>query len=78
MLTCPVSGTLGGWRSPRTTRSSGGRRRPSADPHRAIRHQEFTCRRIALETVLTSADLTFERRLTADRSWFAARRHRPG
>jgi hypothetical protein len=43
-----------------------------------MRHQEFTCRRIALETVLTSADLAFERWLTADRNWFAARRHRPG
>ena len=34
--------------------------------------QEFTCRRLALETVLTSADLVFERWLTADRTWFTA------
>ncbi|MEV6876295.1 class I SAM-dependent methyltransferase [Amycolatopsis sp. NPDC051128] len=40
--------------------------------------QEFTCRRIALEAVLTAAGLTFERWLIADRNWFAARHHRPG
>ncbi|MGW5715894.1 class I SAM-dependent methyltransferase [Amycolatopsis sp. NPDC003865] len=35
-------------------------------------NQEFTCRRLALDTVLTSADLVFERWLTADRTWFTA------
>ena len=36
--------------------------------------QEFTCRRLALDEVLASADLVFDGWLTADRSWFAARR----
>ncbi|MFJ7211258.1 class I SAM-dependent methyltransferase [Amycolatopsis sp. NPDC098790] len=35
--------------------------------------QEFTCRCLELETVLTSADLVFDRWLTADRTWFTAR-----
>ncbi|MGK3200150.1 class I SAM-dependent methyltransferase [Amycolatopsis sp. MEPSY49] len=34
--------------------------------------QEFTCRRLELETVLTSADLAFDRWLSADRTWFTA------
>ncbi|MFB9684621.1 methyltransferase domain-containing protein [Amycolatopsis plumensis] len=41
-------------------------------------HQEFTCRRLDLETLLTSADLTFDGWLTADRTWFAARAGRVG
>ncbi len=40
--------------------------------------QEFTCRRIALGPTLTSADLTFDGWLTADREWFAARPGRTG
>ncbi|WIY04604.1 class I SAM-dependent methyltransferase [Amycolatopsis mongoliensis] len=35
--------------------------------------QEFTCRRLALDDVLTSADLVFDGWLTEDRNWFAAR-----
>jgi SAM-dependent methyltransferase len=35
--------------------------------------QEFTCRRIDLDAVLTSADLIFDAWLTDDRTWFAAR-----
>jgi hypothetical protein len=37
--------------------------------------QEFTCRRLspeALGEVLTSADLAFDRWVTADRDWFSA------
>ncbi|MCR6487106.1 class I SAM-dependent methyltransferase [Amycolatopsis sp. OK19-0408] len=41
-------------------------------------NQEFTCRRLGLDTVLTSADLTFDGWLTADRNWFAARDRRGG
>jgi SAM-dependent methyltransferase len=40
--------------------------------------QEFTCRRIALDAVLASADLIFDGRLDQDRSWFAARARRGG
>ncbi|HET6711275.1 class I SAM-dependent methyltransferase [Amycolatopsis sp.] len=41
-------------------------------------HQEFTCRRLDLDTLLTSADLTFAGWLSADRTWFAARPGRVG
>ncbi|RSD19938.1 class I SAM-dependent methyltransferase [Amycolatopsis eburnea] len=40
--------------------------------------QEFTCRRFALGTALTSADLSFDGWLTDDRTWFAARAGRRG
>jgi SAM-dependent methyltransferase len=40
--------------------------------------QEFTCRRIDLDAVLTSADLIFDGWLDADRIWFAARTRRRG
>ncbi|MEV4050989.1 class I SAM-dependent methyltransferase [Amycolatopsis sp. NPDC049688] len=41
-------------------------------------HQEFTCRRLALDHVLTSADFVFDRWLTPDHMWFAARARRKG
>jgi SAM-dependent methyltransferase len=41
-------------------------------------HQEFTCRRLDLGEVLTSADLGFDGWLSADRTWFAARAGRLG
>ncbi|MEV6449480.1 hypothetical protein [Amycolatopsis sp. NPDC051716] len=41
-------------------------------------HQEFTCRRLAVDDLLTSADLTFDSWLSADRTWFAARSRRVG
>ncbi|KDN17927.1 class I SAM-dependent methyltransferase [Amycolatopsis rifamycinica] len=41
-------------------------------------HQEFTCRRLDLDDLLTSADLTFGGWLSADRTWFAARPRRRG
>ena len=41
-------------------------------------HQEFTCRRLAVDDLLTSADLVFDGWLAADRTWFAARRRRVG
>ncbi|MFJ1766041.1 class I SAM-dependent methyltransferase [Amycolatopsis sp. NPDC088138] len=40
--------------------------------------QEFTCRRIDLDAVLTSADLIFDGWLSADHTWFAARARRWG
>ncbi|HEY3465038.1 MAG TPA: class I SAM-dependent methyltransferase [Amycolatopsis sp.] len=40
--------------------------------------QEFTCRRLILDDVLTSNDLIFDGWLSADRSWFAARARRGG
>jgi hypothetical protein len=40
--------------------------------------QEFTCRRLGLADVPASADLVFDGRLTADRTWFAARPRRRG
>ncbi|UOZ08842.1 class I SAM-dependent methyltransferase [Amycolatopsis sp. WQ 127309] len=40
--------------------------------------QEFTCCRIDLDVVLTSADLIFDAWLSADRTWFAARARRRG
>ncbi|WP_284743058.1 class I SAM-dependent methyltransferase [Amycolatopsis sp. RTGN1] len=50
--------------------------RYSADGRRW--NQEFTCRRLALDDVLTSAGLTFDGWLTDDRNWFAARARRWG
>ncbi|MET8847230.1 class I SAM-dependent methyltransferase [Amycolatopsis sp. NPDC004625] len=54
----------------------------SATVHYAARgrrwRQEFTCRRLVLDDVLTSADLAFDRWLTPDRSWFSARPRRRG
>jgi SAM-dependent methyltransferase len=41
-------------------------------------NQEFTCRRLALDDILTSADLAFDGWLTDDRNWFAARARRWG
>ncbi len=41
-------------------------------------HQEFTCRRLDLDDLLTSADLAFDGWLSADRNWFAARARRLG
>ena len=41
-------------------------------------HQEFTCRRLGVETLLTSADLAFDGWLSADRTWYAARPGRVG
>lgn len=41
-------------------------------------HQEFTCRRLDVGELLTSADLAFDGWLSADRTWFAARRRRVG
>ncbi|MGW4521150.1 class I SAM-dependent methyltransferase [Amycolatopsis sp. NPDC004378] len=40
--------------------------------------QEFTCRRLVLDEALAGADLVFERWLTPDRTWFAARARRGG
>ncbi|WP_328618742.1 hypothetical protein OHS18_29950 [Amycolatopsis sp. NBC_00355] len=40
--------------------------------------QEFTCRRIDLDAVLTSADLIFDAWLAGERTWFAARGRRQG
>jgi SAM-dependent methyltransferase len=41
-------------------------------------NQEFTCRRLALDDILTSADLAFDGWLTDDRKWFATRARRWG
>ncbi|MEV6830642.1 hypothetical protein [Amycolatopsis sp. NPDC051102] len=54
----------------------------SATVHYAARgrrwHQEFTCRRLDLDGLLTSADFAFDRRLTPDRAWFSVRPRRMG